>query len=150
MYSIKMWTVVTWVVFKAVTSTQNQHWKFPEVRSLFFWSLMSDSCIKDYGIPKGTSMLFTIYFFSINALLFTTSNLLFFTLYYLQFTIPIYHLGFTIYHFQSTFIFTFYHFQFNITWHCTVYRLCFTIYHFQSTCTFISLFFIPFYLLSSI
>ena len=53
---------------------------------------------------------FTLY--SINTLLFTTSNLLFFfTLYHLQFTIP----GFTIYHFQSTFIFTFYHFQFNIT-----------------------------------
>ena len=46
---------------------------------------------------------FTLY--SINALLFTTSNLLFTLYHHLQFTIPIYHLGFTIYHFQSTFIY---------------------------------------------
>ena len=64
---------------------------------------------------------FTIYHFQSTFLPYTTFNLLFLVL---LFTIS-----------NHTFIFTFYHFQFNIT--CTIYRLCFTIYHFQSTCTFI-------------
>ena len=66
-----------------------------------------------YGIPEGTSTLFTIYFFLLR---FTFYHLLFylllhailrFTIYHLLFTtyfLTSYHLNFTIYHFQSTFI----------------------------------------------
>ena len=98
---------------------------------------------------KGHLWFLPFTFYSINALLFTTSNLLFlpYTTFNLLFLFTILVLLFTI--FNLLLFLPFYHFQFNITWHCTIYRFCFTIYHFKSTCTFIY-FFIPFYLLSSI
>ena len=88
-----------------------------------------------YGIPEGTSMLFTIYFELF--LRFTIYHFNFFKNFYpLQFTFTIYHLGFIIKHIKSTLIFTFYHLQFNIT----IYRLEFTIYHLL----FILIFCVPF------
>ena len=67
-----------------------------------------------YGIPEGTSTLFTIYYFLLR---FTFYHLLFylllhailrFTIYHFLFTtyfLTSYHLNFIIYHFQSTFIY---------------------------------------------
>ena len=88
-----------------------------------------------YGIPEGTSTLFTIYFYLLR---FTSYHLLFYLLLHAILRFTIYHLLFTTYFFR----FTIDHLLFT-TYYFTSYHLHFTIYHFQSTSIYIIFYLLP-------